>query len=235
MTQPRSSWRSHFHFALFGLSNWIRNFLISLFKGRQMILSSVKRLAEWLNGQLGADGKLNAIVLAGFIQNPRRWMWGIGRYQNQYVQILGLFAQRLAFTRKSIDQLGIPMVAFHDFFEHLTVLTIANRYADFLTMQIQFELLRDQIVKGMMLLSFSRFLLCCLLGLVAVFFRPRLTSLFYLINWVEPPNRNAALGIVRQGIVIGIPGQIDNIANIEFQFFLIKWTNFVNYRLFLRL
>ena len=51
---------------------------------------------------------------------------------------------------------------------------------------------------------------------------PRLTGFFYLINWVEPPNRNAALGIVRQGIVIGIPGQIDNIANIEFQFFLIK-------------
>lgn len=116
MAQPRFSWRSHFHFALFCLSNWIRNFLIFLLKSRQMMLSPVKCLAEWLNGQLGTDGKLNAIVLAGFIQNPRRWMRGIGRYQNQYVQILGLFAQRLAFAREGVDQLGIPMVAFHDFF-----------------------------------------------------------------------------------------------------------------------
>lgn len=149
-------------------------------------------------------------------------MRGIGRYQNQYVQILGLFAQRLAFAREGVDQLGIPMVAFHDFFEHLTVLTITNRDTDFLTMQIQFELLLNQIVKGMMLLSLGRFLLCCLLGLATVFFRARLTSIFYPVNWVEPPNRNAALGIVRQGIVIGIPGQIHNIANIELQFFLIK-------------
>lgn len=77
MAQPRFSWRSHFHFALFCLSNWIRNFLIFLLKSRQMMLSPVKCLAEWLNGQLGTDGKLNAIVLAGFIQNPRRWMRGI--------------------------------------------------------------------------------------------------------------------------------------------------------------
>ena len=153
MAQPRFSWRSHFHFALFCLSNWIRNFLIFLLKSRQMMLSPVKCLAEWLNGQLGTDGKLNAIVLAGFIQNPRRWMRGIGRYQNQHVQILGLFAQRLAFAREGVDELGISMVAFHDFFEHLTVLTIANRDADLLTMQIQFELLLNQIVKGMILLS----------------------------------------------------------------------------------